>query len=586
MLKWLKQRVSRHVADRLLPATLPRPGARARLSRWAYAHASVAGQNAAVIRQLEDARWQQRMELMALAGGEPTRSSVPWPAFNTFGYSRMRGMRALPKPTPLNLRVLSQSPPAMRCIEKIKSMVVPLDWKCQVTGLARGNQPTAGQQRRIDQVQRSMARPNADGDTWETFLGQVIEEICVGGAGAIEVQPWPGNTQTPFRLWAVDGLSIQINWNWISDDAAHADNAIRYVQTFPYGNTNQYTSAAPIGKQFLDQELIYARFRPRANTPFGFGPLESAFQGINAWLGAMDARERMESNEIPPFGLALGEGATDADAAAARDFWIDAVEGQGEIPFFAGGKNPTVLPFRRDNDAGKNQWPEMLLRAIALPFGLPPQVMGIERDVNRTNADVMASDEFTSAALPMIHVVQDALTLGVLHKVLEWDDLEIVAVISQGDPLKQAQAVEILVSANVITIDEGREKLGLDDMPDGKGTVTQAEHVAAQQPQMPALGDHPGDRISQEPGTPGTPPLGKPPAPGAKLPGKQKPAKPGQQAPTKAAPDKTVTAMVGDIRAQVLEAIQAGRDDEALVTVDVPDRDVAYQIRRVLSEAE
>jgi hypothetical protein len=30
MLKWLKQRVSRHVADRLLPATLPRPGARAR----------------------------------------------------------------------------------------------------------------------------------------------------------------------------------------------------------------------------------------------------------------------------------------------------------------------------------------------------------------------------------------------------------------------------------------------------------------------------------------------------------------------------------------------------------------------------
>jgi hypothetical protein len=36
--------------------------------------------------------------------------------------------------------------------------------------------------------------------------------------------------------------------------------------------------------------------------------------------------------------------------------------------------------------------------------------MGIERDVNRTNADVMASDEFTSAALPMIHVVQDALS--------------------------------------------------------------------------------------------------------------------------------------------------------------------------------
>jgi len=33
MLKWLKQRVSRHVADRLLPATLPRSGARARLSR-------------------------------------------------------------------------------------------------------------------------------------------------------------------------------------------------------------------------------------------------------------------------------------------------------------------------------------------------------------------------------------------------------------------------------------------------------------------------------------------------------------------------------------------------------------------------
>ena len=52
-------------------------------------------------------------------------------------------------------------------------------------------------------------------DSFRVLFEQVIEDLLVGGFGAVEMEA-TGDPMRPFHLWAVDGATIQIdaNWNW------------------------------------------------------------------------------------------------------------------------------------------------------------------------------------------------------------------------------------------------------------------------------------------------------------------------------------------------------------------------------------
>ena len=120
---------------------------------------------------------------------------------------------------------------------------------------------------------------------------QVLEDIIVGGYGAIEVQLNPGweeaaelrsagqpraavPTQArPLVLWPVDGASIRMNLEW--DGSPHSQ---RYLQVNDQAGPNSQIALD-------DDELIYIRLNPRTHTPFGLGRLEVAFETINAFLG-------------------------------------------------------------------------------------------------------------------------------------------------------------------------------------------------------------------------------------------------------------------------------------------------------------
>jgi len=453
---------------------------------------------------------------MGLEAGlpQPARRSYEFPAFAGIG-GRHPGLRQLPKPTPWNIRRFSEAPPPRRAVNKIKHAILRLPWSWEPRDEAllatsaggRKGTPPPEMQGRIDALTRAMRYPN-DTDTWRTVLGQLIEDILVGAFGTLETQEWDNELQ-PVRMWPVDGMTVRVNIDYAGDDAPDPMQRYRYSQTLAYGGAGM---TAPLSlRKFLDRELLYIRYDPRTATPFGLAPTEVAFNMINAWLGVMDARERMESNEVPPFGLDLGEDISREDLMAFRFYWENDIEGMGKIPLLGGHKAPSVLMMRQPaRGVALNAWPDLVLRMIAISYHLAPQTFGMERDVNRNTSEVMQSEEFADAVVPVIGLLEDAFTQHFAWKLCGWDDLKFTFNVTAGDPQQQATVANLLYNGDIITLNEAREKAGEDSLPieDPRGEVFKTEYVAQIQAQyhvaVPFGGGGGGSQQqAQDPNAPG-----------------------------------------------------------------------------------
>lgn len=509
-------------ADRTLRQLAPRIPSRIARAQWAAMNASERGRMDYQTRVQQFAMasgGRPAMDVLALAQPagwtpemlagipQPDRRSTTYPVFAGLGHGRHPGLRRLPKPTPFNLRRFSEAPPCRRAINKIKNALLRLDW--EVVPRDEELQPRLGRhveipldvQQRIDAVTRALRFPNSD-DTYLEVMTQLIEDVLVGGFGALEVQPWQGNALQPFRAWAVDGMSIRINMDWQSDDDPNPDRAFRYSQALAYGG-GVITTHERV--EFYDKELLYLRCDPRTNTPFGLGPTEVAFQNINAYLGHMDARERMESNDTPAFGLQLGEDMSKEDVEFFRAYWENQIEGMGKIPIIGGTKSPEVLQFRlRQMGTALDAWPNLILRMIANSFGLAPQTLGLERDVNRNTSDVLQSEEFADAVLPHAKLVEDGITQHCIWKVCEWDDLEFKFKVTVNDEKEASEIAINLFNSDIIQLNEAREKASIDPLPDTdpRGALTLSElraQIQAQYaPPAPSPGLDPMGRMGME----------------------------------------------------------------------------------------
>lgn len=152
--------------------------------------------------------------------------------------------RLLPKPTPLNLRRLAETPVVRRAINVIKDRIASMDWQVRVRrGASPGN--AVERTRQLRALRRTLEEPNAS-DGFRTLIEQAIEDALTGGFGAIEMAP-TGDMERPALLWAVDGATIRVNTRW--DGLAES---VRYAQVMP----GQLESS---GVELRDDQLMYIR---------------------------------------------------------------------------------------------------------------------------------------------------------------------------------------------------------------------------------------------------------------------------------------------------------------------------------------
>jgi HK97 family phage portal protein len=399
--------------------------------------------------------------MTGVSAGTPTdqqlakrrRTSALPSIFNSYGPLN----DAMPKPTPYNLRRFSETPIARRAINCIKDRIAGMRWRVQPRpGYTLEAIPNGAERIRI--LTENLHAPNPD-DSFRSFSEQVLEDIIVGGFGAIEVQA-TGDKASPLVLWPVDGASIRINLQWDGSPTSQ-----RYMQI-----NDQAASSQQI--KLDDDELIYIRLNPRTFTPFGLGRLEVAFETINSFLGAHRYASRLASNTVVQYALWLQDLTPEHHERLIR-WWQDEIEGTGKVPILSVESKPEVLRFGGGTDADlRLQWQEFLLRIVADAFDLPPFYLGVERDVNRSTAEEYNDLAFRQAIVPTARLLAESLTRDAIAKKLGWTDLEFAfAELDTTDPLEEVQIQQILLQTGVLTVNEVRRMRGLGDLESGQSSV-------------------------------------------------------------------------------------------------------------------
>ena len=358
---------------------------------------------------------------------------------------------ALIKPTPANLRRFAETPVARRAINLVKDKIASMDWQVRVRrGYTHATVEDA--QLRANILRQCLEEPNSS-DSFRTLWEQVIEDVLVGGFGAVEMET-TGDDQSPFRLYAVDGATIQINPAWNGDPTQP-----RYAQkTAGFGKD----ALVPL----LDDELIYIRLNARTHTPFGLGRLEVAFETITQFLGANRYAGRLASNTVVQYALWLNEATPEQHDRLIR-WWQDEIEGTGRVPILSSENKPEVLRFAGGTDADLHiAWQQFLLVMIANAFDLPPMLLGLTGDVNKSTAAELADEAFASAIVPVAKLIAEHITRDLFAKRLGWREFEFCFNdLESRDEMEELQIQMQLLSANVLTIAEVREQRGLSPLP-------------------------------------------------------------------------------------------------------------------------
>ncbi len=394
--------------------------------------------------------WQRIAGVDAAAGdatmGQRKTAMLP-SILSPYNRSGGSGQNAMPKPTPANLRKFAETPVVRRAINVVKDRIASMDWQIRVRrGYAPGEVENAAE--RIAILRRCLEEPNAS-DSFRVLWEQVLEDLLVGGFGAVEMEA-TGDELRPFHLWAVDGALIHVDTTWNGDP-----ERARYAQ-----------STGRMGKEgsvpLRDDELMYLRLNPRTHTPFGLGRLEVAFETVNQFLSANRYAGRLASNSVVQYALWLNEASPEQHDRLIR-WWQDEIEGTGRVPLLSCEQKPEVLRFAGGTDADlRIQWQEFLLRMIANAFDLPPMLLGLQQDVNRSTAGELADEAFQSAIVPVAKLVAEHITRDLFAKRLGWREFEFCFNdLETRDEMQELQMQTELLKAGVLTVAEVRGMRGL-----------------------------------------------------------------------------------------------------------------------------
>jgi phage portal protein BeeE len=241
--------------------------------------------------------------------------------------------------------------------------------------------------------------------------------------------------------------------------------------------------------QLRDDQLMYLRMNPRTFTPFGLGPLEVAFETVNQFLSAHRFAGKLAANSVVQYALWLNE-ATPSQHERMIRWWQDEIEGTGRVPLISTEQKPEVLRFAQGTDADlRLQWQQFLIRMVANAFGLPPLLLGLEGDVNRSTAAELADEAFRGAIEPLAKLIAEHVTRDLFAKCIGWREFEFVFndLSARDEDTELAIQVQLL-AAGVYTVNEVRAMRGLGPiLREGTGNREQGTGGAVELPAVEEL---------------------------------------------------------------------------------------------------
>jgi phage portal protein BeeE len=342
----------------------------------------------------------QRIKLAATGDlPKPQTSPDRLPAYPT-----AQGVTLLGQSAPLvwqsdsrTYRMWSLTPWVRAAIKIRREQIASADWD-----IVQYDRDGPKNVRLAKRIRNLIDSPNARNDSFHSFAQELLEDILVLDAGACEKVRYPDGELG--QLWPTPGEFIAVDPTWDGSDEGKA----RYA----------YIPDGVIRHRFRNTDLMYMMDNPRTISVLGISPIEVLKTIIDSELANQHYNRRQVLGAAPDGVLNIGETAMPEDVQKAKNEWNARVAEGGAVQIIGGYKSPSWMPFRTSNrDMQFREWEDLLLRCIAVVYGLSPMDLGITFDVNRSTAEAQNQNTEDRGLRPLLDLFQRYLTRNIV-----WDE--------------------------------------------------------------------------------------------------------------------------------------------------------------------
>ena len=294
-------------------------------------------------------------------------------------------------------RAWSLTPWVRAAIKIRREQIAAADWD-----IVQYDRDGRENKRLAKRVRSLLESPNEKVDSFHSFAQELLEDILVLDAGAAEKVR---NSQGELvEIWPTPGEFIAVNQRW---DGSNPD-ASRYF----------YIPDGQVRAEFRNTDMLYMMDNPRTISSIGISPIEILATTITDELANRHYNRRQVLGAAPDGVLNIGETANDTDVQKAKGEWEQRRAEGGAMQIIGGFKGPSWMPFRTSNrDMQFAEWEDLLLRCIAIVYGLQPMDLGITFDVNRSTAGIQQENTEDRGLRPLLDLFQRYLTRNIV-----WDE--------------------------------------------------------------------------------------------------------------------------------------------------------------------
>lgn len=407
------------------------------------------------------------------------------------------------------LRAATHVAPVRRAIRRICNGVLEMPFQIKPPEDLMGNDKAIAQ---ADAIKEALFHPNDDEhDTYRKFIYAMVSDLLIMGYAVVERSPVnpEKDDPRPFRLWLADPAKISLNPDWTPDPKTK-DKVPRFYDMSQADHLN------PVGEPFMYDEMFIIQEQASSYTLIPPSPVETAFMFIANYMGLVIFQAQTTGGASSEYALDLGDVSLE-ELDAFRRYYEDQIAGSGKKPIFAGRGQANILKFGANSDSGLYLgYHDVILKAIAMSFGLTPRDMGITEHDNRATAGAAADSGFQDAILPLAKVIMESLQLYVVDFFFPGYRIQYIDTEPRTQEQESSLAIQ-LYEKQIITFNEARGRCGMEEMDDGDHFVDGRKFGEPLQAQAPPDQPPPGGGESPQPSAPTPKKKEKPPQDAEKL---------------------------------------------------------------------
>jgi len=353
----------------------------------------------------------------------------------------------------VKLRLLADRCDLLRLvIERQKDLLESLDWSVKPREVRPGERPAEGGfQDRIAEIRRFFECPDGVHD-WAQWLRMVLEDLAV--IDAVSLYRRRDRLGRLAALEPLDGATIKV----LLDASGRRPMA-------PDPAYQQILKGIPAVDYSADELLYYPR-NPRTNHAYGYSPVEQIIRLAETAIERLGSQRAYFTHGNVSDGIFTGPAGWQTDQIKAWQGYWDALFAGNVEQRRAGWWVPAGTQYQAlKQPALKDEFDEWLARLICFAFSTSPTPF--VKAQNRATAETQQQTAEEGGLAPIMAYVK-RLVDRVIATDLGCPDLEFVwSEDREFDPLTAARIDDLALRNGSRTVNEVRDRLGLDTLPGG-----------------------------------------------------------------------------------------------------------------------